>query len=319
MLPRQPAGVLNVSDTLGAGAFPYTGPMSRALPPLSNATSQLWLPRLSLAGCMRGVMARDTRAAQLPPEQRFNHYPATPMCTISWWFAGAVDMLAPGAPASLDSQRSPIPWPVAFSGPFTRPSITWNRGPGHGMMLLLLPDAIHHLTGIDPGRWVNRIADAAEALPADWLQMCRAVAAGADDDHRVQIIQDFLEPRWRAARPMGGLGVQRYADWATGLALRAATSRTGRSLRQVERRIRLLAGQPLRELKGLGRAERAFFQALHAEDPHNPQWAGLAAQAGYSDQSHLCRQSRRITGHSPAELWQRIAHDEGFWAYRIWQ
>lgn len=265
------------------------------------------------------MMMRDTRAVALRPEQRFNHYPATPLCTISWWFSGSVEMLAPGAPASLDSPRSPVASAIAFGGPFTRPSISWNPGPGYGMMLLLLPDAVHHLTGIDPRDWMNRMVDVEEVLPEDWQRMCMSVAAEPDDDRRVSLVEDFLDPRWQAVRPRQMPGMRRYADWTSGLALHAATSRTGRSLRQVERRIRRWAGQPLRELKGFGRAERAFFEAMEAEDAERPPWSGLATGTGYSDQSHLCRESRRITGCTPTELWDRIAHDEGFWPYRIWQ
>ena len=228
-------------------------------------------------------------------------------------------MLAPGAPAALDSPRSPMPSRIVFSGPFTRPSISWSPGPGHGMMLLLLPDAIHHLLGIDPKDWMNRMVDVSSVLPEEWLKMCRSVAANQEDDQRVALIDDFLGPRWQAARPKQTPGLHRYTDWATGLALHAATSRTGRSLRQIERRILRWAGQPLRELKGLGRAERAFFKVVEAEDNERHRCSALAVDAGYSDQSHLCRESRRITGCTPNELWDRIAHDEGFWPYRIWQ
>lgn len=53
--------------------------------PLSNARSELWLPRMALHACVRGVMLRDTRGVVLGPEQRFNCYPATPLCSISWY------------------------------------------------------------------------------------------------------------------------------------------------------------------------------------------------------------------------------------------
>ncbi len=166
---------------------------------------------------------------------------------------------------------------------------------------------------------MNRMVDAASILPEDWLQMCLSVAGGQDDEQRVNLIEDFLGPRWEAVRPKQALGMHRYADWANGLALHAATSRTGRSLRQIERRILHWAGRPLRELRGFGRAERAFFQAMEAAEAERHQLSALAVDAGYSDQSHLCRESRRLTGCTPKELWDRIARDEGFWCYRVWQ
>lgn len=287
---------------------------------ISNAVARLWLPRLALTGCVRGAMIRDTRGVALADDQRFNHYPATPLCSISWWFSGEVQMLAPGEPAAPGSTRSPVPGRIGFSGPHTRPTVSWSPGAAHGMMLLLLPDALHRLTGIEARPWLNRLEPAEDVLPPDWLAWCRQVAHAADDDQRLQLIEDFLAPRWHASRPRQALGTHRYHDWAQGLALRAATSPSGRSLRQVERRIRAWAGQPLRELRGLGRAERAFFDAMmRADDGQRPAWATLAADAGYADQSHLCRESRRITGCTPEELRRRIAQDEGFWPYRIWQ
>ncbi|MNV24687.1 hypothetical protein D3C71_1157600 [compost metagenome] len=47
-------------------------------------------------------------------------------------------------------------------------------------------------------------------------------------------------------------------------------------------------------------------------------WAEVAAGAGFSDQSHLCRVTRRITGYAPQALYDGIYGDEAFWAYRIW-
>lgn len=42
------------------------------------------------------------------------------------------------------------------------------------------------------------------------------------------------------------------------------------------------------------------------------------ADTGYADQSHLSRETRRITGFPPGELRRRIIEDESFWVYRIW-
>ncbi|MEY4754768.1 MAG: hypothetical protein RJA44_2443, partial [Pseudomonadota bacterium] len=141
----------------------------------------------------------------------------------------------------------------------------------------------------------------------------------AGDDARIARLQDFLAPRWQAVRPVLPLQAQRYLDWARALALHAATSGPGRSLRQIERRIKRQAGLPMRELRGIGRAEQLFFQAQAELEQRHPNWAELADASGYADQSHLCRETRRITGFSPEELYRRIVGDESFWSYRLWQ
>lgn len=287
--------------------------------PLSKARSELWLPRIALSSCIRGVMLRDTRGVLLGPEQRFNHYPATPLCSISWYLEGQFDMLEPGHSPTLDTPRSRIGTSLAFSGPQTQPVVTWCHGQGHGLMLLLLPDAFQRLTGIDPRRFLNRTIDAEDVLSENWIGMCKQVSNAADDLMRVHLIENFLDPLWQTCRPTQALNSQRYADWLQGLALRAATTRTGRSLRQIERRILQWAGQPIRELRGFVRAEKAFFDWMAKAENFPTDWANLALDNEFSDQSHLCRVSKRMTGFSPTALSERIANDEGFWPYRIWQ
>ena len=296
-------------------------PLSRNLPStLSSATSQMWLPRPSLSGCMRGVMVRNTLGVELPAAQRFNYFPASPLCSISWWFAGDSEMVPFTTQASLDAPRTAVPARICFHGPATQPKLSWNPGQGHGMMLLLMPDALHRLTGIEGSQYLDRFVDVRDMFPPTWLALCEAVMQQNDDTARVETIQDFLEPLWQEARPMRALQLHRYQDWAQSLALRAATSAPGRSLRQVERRIKQWAGLPMRELRGFGRAEQAFFRGLLAgETGTSPHWAELAESSGYADQSHLCRETRRITGFSPDDLYRRIRDEEAFWSYRLWK
>lgn len=288
--------------------------------PFSTATNRLWLPRTSLSSCTRGVMARSTLGVELTDAQRFNYFPASPLCAISWWFQGCGEFFPHDAPLQLDSTERIRLSGVLFSGPHTRPSVSWNPGPAHGMMWMLMPDAVHQLTGIDIAQTVNRIIDVRDCFPTDWIDLFDTVMAAQNDDQRVTLMENFLEPLWQAARPKLPLNAHRYQDWAQALALRAATSGAGRSLRQVERRIKQWTGQPLRELRGVGRSERAFFEGLaFAEQGEHPNWAAVAESSGYADQSHLCRETRRITGFAPDELYRRIANDEGFWVYRLWR
>lgn len=288
---------------------------------LSIATrSRMWLPRRALATCMRGVLSRNTLGADLNDAQRFNYFPASPLCSISWWFEGISELLPFATDPSLDGPRKPVPARICFHGPSTQPMLSWNPGPGHGMMLILMPDALHSLTGVTAMDYVDRFVDVHKVFSRSWIAMCEGVMAQPDDGARVAWIQDFLEPQWQAARPTLPLHLHHYQDWAQALALRAATSATGRSLRQVERRIKQWAGLPMRELRGFGRAEQAFFRGRSdGAAAGKPRWAELAETSGYADQSHLCRETRRITGFTPDELYRRIAEDEGFWSYRLWQ
>lgn len=276
---------------------------------------------MSLGSCVRGVMTRDTRGVALSDADRLNYFPASPLCSISWWFHGHGEIVRgpfPRRAARPDDPRETIGPAIVLGGPSSQPMATWSPGPTSGMMLLLMPDALRLLTGLEPAALLDKLTDVRETLPPDWVTMCEAVATDADDAARLRRIQDFIEPRWDAVRPKQALHAHRYQDWAQGLLLRAGQTAVGSSLRQVERRIKLWTGQPMRELQGLGRSERAFFEVKAMPDTTAPKWADVAASAGFSDQSHLTRATRRMTGFTPADLYRRIRDEEAFWAYRVW-
>lgn len=290
-----------------------------ALAALNRAPARLWLPRPELSHCVRALVTRSTvgLGRDWPPARHYNHFPASPLCSIGWFVQGHANVIAAGCPPHDTSPSVRMPR-VYFSGPFTRPTVSRNSDEGQGLILMLLPDAVQAMTGLNPADWVNRFAPLDEVLGSDWQVLSQAVLEAPDDPARVALIEDFLYPRWQAARPAGAApGLLRLHDWVTGLAMRAASSGVGRSLRQAERRIKGWAGLPMRELRGLSRAEQAFFRTLQVSEG-DVNWVDVAADAGYADQSHLCRETRRVTGFPPAELREHIAEDESFWIYRLW-
>ncbi|MDA8523701.1 helix-turn-helix domain-containing protein [Acidovorax sp. NCPPB 4044] len=286
-------------------------------------SGQLWLARPALSACVRGTIVRSTVGHVLRNEDRINRFPAAPLCSLSWWFTGRSETLVPERPgtmAGLNSPREPMPGRWVLAGPQTRPTTSYCAEPTHAMMVMFMPDALYQLTGLEPQALTDRVVDAQTLLPSDWIAMCAAVQCQADDAARLECLEDFLEPRWQICRPAQPLPTQRYVDWAAHLAQRAVLSAPGRSLRQLERRIKRWAGLPLRELRGFGKAEQAFFDAIAADTAgKSVKWADVANGAGFSDQSHLCRVTRRITGYAPQALYHGIHREEAFWVYRIWE
>ena len=325
MVVRPATGVLNDCDIVAPLHLPtmaIQAPLSARHPDGLIPSGQLWLPHAGLSACVRGTIVRSTLGHALSDAARINRFPATPLCSLSWWFTGRSECLVPERPGSmpgLDSPREPFAGRWVLAGPQTRPSTSWCAEPTHAMMVMFMPDALHLLTGLAPEDLTDRTVDAATLLPRDWLALCEAVQHQPDDAARMECLEQFLLPRWQACRPGAATATQRYADWATHLAQRAAHSAPGRSLRQLERRIKRWAGLPLRELRGFGKAEQAFFDTLAADAAESPvRWAEVATGAGFSDQSHLCRVTRRITGYAPQALYDGIRRDEAFWVYRLW-
>jgi AraC-like DNA-binding protein len=69
---------------------------------------------------------------------------------------------------------------------------------------------------------------------------------------------------------------------------------------------------------GMCQAVQAFIASVEAGEQGALNWTDLASDTGFADQSHLCRQTRRITGFAPDALRRGIASDESFWVYRLW-
>ncbi len=271
-------------------------------------------PSAALAGCVRAFVTRSTVGADLTGEERRNHFPPTPACVLTWVLHGELRRAGPQGALAAGAAGPP----VVFAGPLTQATHSQSAGPVRLLSAFLYPDALHALTGLDIGEHVDRIHPLAAVLDAAWQTMARQVQQAADDGARIALIEDFLAPRWAALAPPADPATPRqYQDWSRNVSRRASTQDGGQSERQVDRRIKAWTGQPLRQLRGIGRAEDSLLRARQALDADALRWAEIASDAGYADQSHLSREFRRITGLRPGELPERLAH-ESYWMYRVW-
>ncbi|CDG85344.1 helix-turn-helix domain-containing protein [Janthinobacterium agaricidamnosum] len=273
--------------------------------------TRLIAPRLSLASCVRAYLGRSTiDSPLLPPGQRLNRFPATPLCGIGWVLQGESEVAAPGL--GLDIKMPAI----LYNGPQSKPMVSYNPGPVRSFFLLFFPSALHRLTGIDISTQLDQFYLPEEVFDASWLAMFQAVAAAPDDAARVALIEDFLDPLWAAVRTGDDGG--RVADWVRRLGVQAAASGLGNGARSIERRIKAWAGQPMRTLRRMSRAEQAFFASRTESIGGKVAWTEIAARSAYADQAHLCRETREITGLTPTELIRASEQDESYWVYRIW-
>ncbi|WP_437586135.1 helix-turn-helix domain-containing protein [Sorangium sp. So ce1000] len=183
---------------------------------------------------------------------------------------------------------------VWLSGVATRPFGYRLPAELHAVIVLLEPWAIPAWFGVDAACLVDRrvdLRDVVGAAPTARLQS--AVQRAGTPQGRLLAVR-----RWLAALPSRLQAPAPLCD--AGLADRdaAALARAlGVSLRQSERLLRRHHGVTLREMKGIRRFQRAL-ERLEQDLP----WAALSADAGFADQSHLCRAVRRYTGMTPAAL-----------------
>jgi AraC-like DNA-binding protein len=183
--------------------------------------------------------------------------------------------------------------------------------------VLIYPDAIRAFTGMDISLHLDRHSHFCDVFDGHWQEMAHSVLEAMNDGERLRLIENFLVPRWQAVQTSESTSPSQFHDWSHGIARRAADKNRYLGDRQVDRRIKSWTGQALRQLRGIGRAEESLFQARNRIDANDLKWSEVAAKSGYSDQAHMCREFRRITGLSPKDFRKMITH-ESYWLYQVW-
>jgi hypothetical protein len=249
---------------------------------------------------VRAYIRRDTGPGS---PAHLNRFPAAPYCTVTWFLAGTVHGGASAAAPALDA--------IVVGGPLTVPATTFSAGRVHAFTIVFFPDAFARLTGLSPADLSDRLVPAHAILPAAWIPLLNDVAAAAGDTERVAIVEAFLMQDCADGSQQPG------APWLRRLLQAVGFDRVCE--RQVERRIRRATGQSLRALRGAERFEAALLKARVAAADGSLHWASLAGESGFSDQPHLGRECRKLSGTSPADLIDRQVHDESYWLYRCWK
>lgn len=280
---------------------------------MTGTTAFMHTPSPALGACLMAGIERDTRGRVLDDAARFNYYPATPMAVISWIFEGTLHFVAdPGA--GTRATLGPALPRLVFSGPQRRPSASWSPGAVHALSVGIFPEALSRLIGRPIEPYLDQHLPLETVAPLRLLQACQAVL-DAGDDEPFATLETHFQSLWREP---GRTSLAPYlGDWVRSLATRALHSTTGRSLRQLQRRIRDWTGQSYRDLQLFIRVEEAFIRSIEANDVNTRNLAAIAADAGFADQSHMGREIRRVTGISPARFSERLANDEAFWYYRL--
>lgn len=270
-----------------------------------SAFAQFLSAPTALSSMIFGAVVRDTRGAELTDEERLNHFPASPLTSVTYIAQGQVHMTPNGQ--GLDAlRRAPSLPKLSITPPSGTPITSWSAGEIYAISVAFYPDALDKLR--------RAVPDLSDELEHAFL------AFGAQPPSQGwHVFCETLTPLWQTARggPDGTLAPNapaRLSDWARALVARAAMAGPGQSIRSLERRLKRWSGQTRRSLDFYANFEN--LGALRQKNQDLP-LAALAQDAGFADQSHMGRAVRRATGFSPAELNRRIENDEAFWCYRV--
>lgn len=271
-------------------------------------------PRPSVAQHIFAGFARDTRARELAPNDRFNFYPAFPFCVLTLFFEGTGFKL--NGPAAQTNLQGLTPLPrIYLSGPQTRSSVIWNPSSAVSLSVGLYPATFAALSRCDVSSLVDQTVPLS-GIPSDEIvdTFARALSAGKPRA-AFDLLQDYIERCQQTGRLSHDDLGRSVQNWVHGIEGKASGVAISLSARQAERRIKKWTGHSRRKLQFYRRAERLLEQTL-ARGRAKPQWSAITYDAGFSDQSHMIRDMRRLTGFSPKSLFGRL-EEEPFWCYRL--
>jgi AraC-like DNA-binding protein len=192
---------------------------------------------------------------------------------------------------------------LVVAGPATRPFTTL-PGPGSTSVgVRFRPGAAPPLLGASAAE----LRDLEVPLDGVWSRpgrtLAERLAETPDVTARLDLLAGVLAGR-RADAPAAdpvATGVARLLALHPGASLPWLADQVGLSERQVRRRVEEAVGYPPRTLGRILRFQR-FLAAWRALPPDHRDLARLAAEAGYADQAHLTRETRRLAGLPPAAL-----------------
>lgn len=269
--------------------------------------AELVMPMASLSGCIFSYIIRDTRGVVLSDSERMNRFPASPLCAITWVMEGQT-LLVPSQYALLA---------ISFSGPQSEPILSYNPSSVYAVTVGIYPEALHLLSGIDISKFQDKTVPLETVFDGELLEVFQDAFRGGFSPETKLAFESELVNLWRDKRREEPKMPQMLQDWVRSLVIRAATSGTGKGLRQTQRRLKNMTGQNQRDLSTYVRMENLFSAWTKDRGDGKSTMAGIASDVGFSDQSHMGRDVKRIIGTSPSAINKLIDTDESFWFYRL--
>lgn len=164
---------------------------------------------------------------------------------------------------------------------------------------LLDPRWLRAVFGLEAATCTDRRLRLADVLPASRCDMLRAAMRGAATAQaRTEVLQQWLRDVARDAQSRVSRRTHPSDEWLGG----SGKAEGPKSLRQRERLFLREHGVSMSRYASIERFQQAVVGLVG-----NASGAALALDAGYTDQSHMCRSVRAFSGLAPTQLKQRLS------------
>jgi len=179
---------------------------------------------------------------------------------------------------------------------------TRHEGRSFGIHVNLSPPAAHRLFRLSLDELAHRQVPLEDVLGEPLLE--ERLASAESWDARFRLLDELFASRFADAPPASPGVVwawRRLVQTNGAVRIGELTQELGWSRKRIAARFREEIGLPPKTAARLLRFERARELAEAAQ---RPDWARVAVEAGYYDQSHLINEFRDVTGRTPATFLQ---------------
>ncbi len=199
---------------------------------------------------------------------------------------------------------------VHVAGASVSPVVLSMRGHMHGLSIALQPGATLALFGVPADELAGRTVPWNCIAPKADRDLPERLAAAANDTARVGVVLTALgamaQPAAPSSRRLVENAASRLRASAEGVSVRALAAQFDLS----ERRLQQLFAAHI----GLAPSVWRRLQRLHGtlrllRLAERPQWAHMALQSGYYDQSHMINEFRALCGLTPQQFLRRVVSD----------
>ncbi|RVT94397.1 helix-turn-helix domain-containing protein [Sphingomonas crocodyli] len=198
-----------------------------------------------------------------------------------------------------------------IAGVHLRPALSHSDGAQAGIHIFLPLVTLRRLLGVPMGELIDRVVRLDDLLGSAARDLCARLLEARDAEGRAALLDAALIRRLAETAPL---------DLRQHHAIAALRHRPVDDIAAIARDIgwsRKHLADRVRDAVGVG--PRCFrrllrFQALTAmvrTDAGEPDWAGIAHDAGYCDQSHMIREFREFAGMTPGAFVARSLPDGG--------
>jgi AraC-like DNA-binding protein len=182
----------------------------------------------------------------------------------------------------------------------TRATLGEHSGSLYGMEIVLAPWAAYTLLGVAMHEWAERIIDPAELVGSRVGRLTDSLACLPDWEHRFRLLDTTLgmwSDQGPACSPRVVWAWYELHRSAGTIPIRHLAAQTGWGLRQFENRFLQQIGLPPKAVARIMRLRRVLRLLGGGRTA-----AEAALACGFSDQAHMSREVRKMTGFPPSRL-----------------